>query len=151
MRSLILFLATGAYFGRLPLAPGTWGSLWGVLFHCFLSRYSLFFYLPGLIALIFLAVIVAHQAEIITGQKDDSSIVIDEIAGMAVTLAQIPPTGWAVVVGFLLFRFFDITKIFPAKTLEGILPGGYGIVADDIVAGIYANLILRLILYITAA
>lgn len=94
---------------------------------------------------------VSHQAEIITGQKDDSSIVIDEITGMAVTLAQIPPTGWAVVVGFLLFRFFDITKIFPAKTLGEILPGGYGIVADDIVAGIYANLILRLILYLSAA
>ncbi|MDO9462811.1 MAG: phosphatidylglycerophosphatase A, partial [Deltaproteobacteria bacterium] len=52
---------------------------------------------------------------------------------------------------FLLFRFFDITKIFPAKTLGEILPGGYGIVADDIVAGIYANLILHLLLYITAA
>lgn len=151
MRGLVLFLATGAYFGRLPLAPGTWGSLWGVLFHYLLARYSLLFYLPGLIALISLAVIVAHQAEIITGQKDDSSIVIDEIAGMAVTLAQIPLTGWAVLVGFLLFRFFDITKVFPAKTFERILPGGYGIVADDIVAGIYANLILRLVLYLNAA
>ncbi len=146
MRSLIFFLATGAYVGYLPLAPGTWGSLWGILFHFFLSRYSLFFYLISLVILIALATIIAHQAEIITGRKDNPCIVIDEIAGMAVALIQMPLSGWIVFTGFLLFRFFDIAKIFPAKTLGEKLPGGYGIVADDIVAGIYANLSLRIII-----
>lgn len=142
-------MATGAYVGRLPLAPGTWGSLWGILVYLFLSRHSLFFYLCGLVVLTTVAVIGAHQAEIITGRTDDPQIVIDEIAGMAITLLQIPPTARLIGMGFLLFRFFDITKIFPAKTLGEKLPGGYGIVIDDIIAGIYANLSLRLILYLT--
>lgn len=148
MRSLIFFLATGAYVGCLPLAPGTWGSLWGILFHFWLWRYSLLIYLLGLVVLITLAVIIAHQTEIITGRTDNPCIVIDEIAGMAVTLIQMPLTGRAIFIGFLLFRFFDIAKIFPAKTLGEKFPGGYGVVIDDMVAGIYANLSLRLILHL---
>lgn len=98
--------------------------------------------------LVILAVIVAHQTEILTGRKDDPRIVIDEIAGMAVTLVQIPPTGQAILIGFLLFRFFDIVKIYPAKLLAERLRGGYGVVMDDIAAGIYANLSLRLVLHL---
>lgn len=144
---LVFFGASGAYLGCIPVCPGTFGSLWGIAVYALLSRYSLLHSISGLIFLTGLAIAVADRAEVITGKPDDSRIVIDEIAGMSIALLQSPFKGWVVVTGFVLFRFFDIVKVFPANIAQR-LPGGYGIVLDDIIAGVYANLSLHLVLYL---
>jgi len=79
-------------------------------------------------------------------KKDAPQIVIDEIAGLQFALHLITPTAWHILGGFLLFRLFDILKPFPAGTCQKRLPGGYGVVMDDVVAGIYANLSLMLLI-----
>ena len=81
------------------------------------------------------------------GVEDHPSIVIDEIAGYVVAMAMIPLTWWTVITGFLVFRFLDIYKPPPARWLDRNCTGGFGITADDIVAGVYANLIMHGLLY----
>ena len=94
-----------------------------------------------------LAIYVAHEAEILFARKDASYIVIDEIAGMLFTLFLVTPTAVHLATGFFLFRFFDVVKIFPANWFQDRLPGGLGIVADDLAAGVYANLVLWGLIY----
>jgi len=84
------------------------------------------------------------------GGKDPSSIVIDEIAGMTVTLLGIPLTPFSLILGFLVFRAFDILKPFPIRLLDQKVPGGAGIVLDDVMAGIYGNLLIRIVLWVAA-
>ena len=96
---------------------------------------------------IVLAVWLAGASEKLLGRKDPGCIVIDEIAGMLVTMAGLPFTFFTAVAGFVLFRILDILKPFPIRTLERKIPGGTGIVIDDVVAGIIANITLRIMLY----
>ena len=96
---------------------------------------------------IFFAVYIADAAEKILKQKDPSCIVIDEIAGMMVTLIGLPFNPFTVVIGFIIFRILDILKPFPIRNLDERIPGGLGVVADDVAAGIIANLLLRGLFY----
>jgi len=98
-----------------------------------------------LIALFFLASWLAAKAEKIFEQKDCRKIVIDEIVGFLVTMSFLPPKIGYIILGFILFRCFDIIKPFPVGTFERKLRGGYAVVADDIMAGVYANIILQLL------
>jgi phosphatidylglycerophosphatase A len=145
----VLFLATGFYVGNIPPAPGTLGSLIGLAL-CFLLAGI---QLPPVIILAVLfigfAVWIAHAAEKILKKKDPGCIVIDEVAGMVVTLIGLPFNLTTAVIGFIIFRILDILKPFPIRTLDKRLAGGIGIVADDVVAGIFANIILRVLLYIS--
>jgi len=100
------------------------------------------------VAFSFLAVYVSQEAEKLFRKKDAPQIVIDEMAGFQFTMFLVTPTAWHILCGFLLFRFFDITKVFPARLCEERLPGGYGVVGDDIIAGIYANLSLTLLILV---
>ncbi len=93
-----------------------------------------------------LAVWVSGEAERLFNKKDSSQIVIDEMAGMSVTLFIVPWTVTSVVVGFLLFRIMDIVKPFPIRRLESELSGGWGVVGDDLLAGIYAQVVLRVVI-----
>ena len=102
----------------------------------------------GLIALFFLAVWSAEAVAKAENQHDPAHVVIDEVMGVAVSLAFVPWTLYTIAAGFVLFRVFDITKPFPARRSEK-LPGGWGIVMDDVVAGIYANIVLRFLLAYT--
>jgi len=86
----------------------------------------------------------AHQAERVLGQKDPAAIVIDEVAGMALAVLAFPLTLPTLAVGFLLFRLFDITKPFPARASQRA-PGGLGVMADDLIAGLYAAIVLGLL------
>jgi phosphatidylglycerophosphatase A len=139
MRKLTLFVATGAGSGFSPLAPGTAGSLVGLLLYLPLTGSHPLTYV-GLVAGVFvLGVWTAGRAERVFGQRDDRRITIDEIAGMLLSLALLPARLDVAVVGFLLFRVFDIWKPPPARLSES-LPGGWGVMADDLVAGLYANL-----------
>lgn len=88
---------------------------------------------------------IADRAEQIFGKKDCRIIVIDEVVGMFFTMFLLPPDLSYLLSGFLLFRFFDITKPFPARWVDRKMKGGTGVVLDDIVAGIYSNLALRLL------
>ncbi|MFC1515920.1 phosphatidylglycerophosphatase A [Thermodesulfobacteriota bacterium] len=142
----VMFLATGCFVGNMPVAPGTFGSLLGLPLCFFLSGIDL----PAaiLLSVLFMlfAIWIAHAAEKILMEKDPGCIVIDEIAGILVVFLGLPYNIFTVIAGFVIFRMFDILKPFPIRFLEIKLPGGAGIVMDDILAGIYSNLVLRALL-----
>ncbi|MDZ7363157.1 MAG: phosphatidylglycerophosphatase A [candidate division KSB1 bacterium] len=142
-------LATAGFIGYSPVAPGTMGSLAAALVFFLVRSYlSTWPFAAGLLILFALAIwssqqMVARESRD-SGKIDPQEIVIDEVAGMMVTLAFVPLNLKTIGLGFLLFRIFDVTKPFPARRAEK-LPGGWGIVMDDVVAGIYANVVLRFI------
>ena len=145
----VLFLATGFFIGTVPFAPGTFGSIIGLPICFLVSRLNLLIAVIGTILFILIAVWVAAAAEKILKQKDPGSIVIDEIAGLMVTFAGLPFNLKTAVAGFVIFRVLDILKPFPIRILDKRLAGGSGIVLDDVLAGVYGNLIIRLVIYLT--
>lgn len=148
INKLTRFLATGFYSGYAPIAPGTAGSA---------VAWLIFILIPGLrdlplllliVLVFFIGVKVATDVEKTDGH-DASVIVIDEMVGMWVSLLILPVsiswTGW--IAAFFLFRFFDIVKPFPAGKSQK-LHAGWGIMMDDLFAGFYANLAVRLIFWL---
>jgi len=144
----VLFFSTGFYSGYIPFAPGTFGTLTALPLCYLLSLCSRGTGAVIIVAVIALAVWLADSSEKLIGRKDPGCIVIDEIAGMLVTVAGLPFNFFTVAAGFVLFRMLDIFKPFPIRTLERKIPGGAGIVVDDIAAGIMGNITLRIILYL---
>ena len=143
---LITFLATGFGSGLAPFAPGTMGTLVGVVICLFCLPLPWPMRLLIIIALLALSIYVAGRAEIIYQKKDDQRIVIDEIIGIQITMLPVAITVLHLCVGFVLFRVFDILKPFPINNLQK-LPGGWGVVMDDVAAGIYAGVILLALNY----
>ena len=143
MTRLAVFIATAGYCGYFPVAPGTAGSAAGLLVYLLVSLAGSAIVEVAAIALIFAAgAWAATHAERFFGGIDPGPVVIDEVLGMLITLALMP-AGWAAMLtGFVLFRVFDVIKPFPADRLE-TFHGGFGIMADDAMAGVYANLVLR--------
>jgi phosphatidylglycerophosphatase A len=139
----VKFVATGGYVGFLPIAPGTWGSLVGLGLFLLLAPLPLLLYSIVFVSLIAIGVWVAGEAERLLGQKDASPIVIDEIAGMLLTYLALPSAWVPVLSGFIFFRIFDILK--PIPQLER-LPGGWGIMLDDLCAGVLAHFCVRLVI-----
>jgi phosphatidylglycerophosphatase A len=144
----IMFLATGFYIGNIPFAPGSFGSLIGLPLCFVLAGISLAPAMLCTFIFIFFAVCIADAAEKILKRNDPGCIVIDEIAGMMVTLTGLPFNLITVVIGFIIFRILDILKPFPIRNLDERIPGGLGVVADDVAAGVIANLLLRIIIHI---
>ena len=141
----VLFLASGCGLGALPRMPGTWGSLGALPLWLLFSWLSNGWYLLLVLIISWLAVRVAGEAEKYLRVSDSPVIVIDEIAGLLLALTGVP-LGWgAVLTAFLLFRFFDIVKPFPANWCEENLSGGLGVVADDLVAGIMTWIVMHLL------
>ena len=145
----VLLLATGFGVGYSPIAPGTLGTLLAIPVYYFLSNISSPIYEITLTGFFFLCVWISENAEIAFGKKDDRRIVIDEIVGFLITMLWVPKTILFVIIGFFLFRVFDILKPFPIRHLEKGFKGGFGVVLDDVVAGVYANIILQIISYFT--
>jgi phosphatidylglycerophosphatase A len=145
----VLFVATGFFIGNLPFAPGTFGSLIGLPVCLLLSRLDPLKSVICILGFILFAMGIASAAEKIIKQRDPGQIVIDEIAGLMVTLAGLPFNLKTALAGFIIFRVFDILKPFPIRMLDKSVGGGSGIVLDDVMAGIYGNLIIRLGIYIT--
>jgi len=145
---LAVFLATVAYCGYFPIAPGTIGSAAGLVVYLLVWWTRSPIVEVALIAGIFLAgTWAATHAERYFGAIDPGQVVIDEVLGMLVTLAFIR-AGWsAALAGFVLFRIMDIVKPYPANRLEKY-HGGFGIMADDAMAGVYANLCLRILIWL---
>jgi len=145
MTSFILFIATGCYTGYLPKAPGTWGTLVALPIHLLLIQFSRPTHFIALGVIFVISVAVAGTAEKIFDRKDPGAIVIDEIIGMLITLAIAPNHWLAWLIGFGLFRFFDILKPFPVGWADKRLNGGLGIVMDDVLAGFYGLICLQII------
>lgn len=142
-------LILSAWFGAglLPIAPGTWGTLFGLPLVVLMNRLPVFYAGAFLVLFAVLAVWSSHSCRNMLNGNDPSEVVIDEVAGSLVAFFLVPLSGVSLVVGFLLFRLFDIFKPFPIRRLEK-LGGGIGIVSDDLMAGVYANLCLRLTLFL---
>jgi len=140
-----LFLATGCYVGKIPFAPGTFGSAVGLPIAYLVSLTPLPFSLLFIIAFIGFAVLISNRAEIVMAKKDPGDIVIDEIVGIVITFINFAVNVWILIAGFILFRIIDIMKPYPIRWIDRQVSGGCGVVLDDVIAGIYANLILRLI------
>ncbi len=141
---LLALLATLGPVGHIPMAPGTLGTLACVPLVWLLGVLAVPWpvYLAIMTATIIIGTIASSKAEEIIGGKDPSSVVIDEFAGYMVAMALLPPTWGYMVAAFILFRFFDIVKPPPIRSLEK-LGGGPGIMADDILAGVITSAILQ--------
>jgi phosphatidylglycerophosphatase A len=147
-RRLILLGATAGGVGYTPIFPGTVGTVAAIPFSFGLNRLAEVSVLAATIVLVFTifsAIALANKASELLQQRDPGIIVIDEIVGFLVGNFSAPMTVSALLASFLLFRFFDIAKVFPASRLE-CLPGGAGIVLDDIMAGIYTFALIQLLL-----
>jgi phosphatidylglycerophosphatase A len=144
VKAFILFIAQGAYSGKCPFAPGTAGTVVGVLLYLWMKALSPSQYLILTVLVFIVGTWAAGQAEVILGRKDSPSIVIDEIAGYLVAMFMVP-SGWGfIVAGFFLFRIFDIIKPYPLYQLQD-LHGGLGVMFDDILAAGYTLLCLALV------
>jgi len=144
----IKLTAGGFGCGFLPIAPGTAGTVVGIPLFLLFSQFSWPLHLLSIVTFAFFAVYIAREAEGIFGKKDAQQIVIDEIAGFQFTLFMVAPNVWHIFYGFVLFRFFDIVKLYPARLLENRWPDGYGVVGDDVVAGIYGCIVLHIFIFI---
>ena len=147
MDRLFMGIATGFGAGYLPKAPGTWGSLLALPLHFFLRQLAPSHYALALAAIFFIAVISAGQAEKILNRKDPGVVVIDEVIGMLITLIAAPNSPLIWLLGFGLFRLFDIFKPYPIRLIDQRINGGMGIVLDDVLAGIYSLIILQFFCY----
>ncbi len=147
MTRLAVFIATAGYAGYFPIAPGTVGSAVGLLVYLIVWWSGSPAVEGALIAAVFAAGTWAGTiAERYFGGIDPGPVVVDEVLGMLVTLAFMPVTLWSAVAGFVLFRIFDVIKPFPARRFES-LHGGLGVMADDAMAAVYANICLRLMIH----
>ena len=152
MTKLAGFIATVGYCGSFPIAPGTVGSAAGLLFYALVWWSGSTAVEVALIAGLFAAGVWAGTtSERYFGGVDPGPIVLDEVVGMLITLAFIPGLGWSgALAGFVLFRLFDVIKPYPAGRFEQ-LHGGLGVMADDAMAAVYANLSLRALLWLFPA
>jgi phosphatidylglycerophosphatase A len=140
VQRLALLIATVAGVGHAPVAPGTVASAITVLALALLTP-SLTARIAVVLAVIVIGTWAAHDAERTLGGKDPGAIVIDEVAGMVLSVIALPLTPAVLLAGFVLFRLFDVVKPYPANALQR-LPGGVGVMIDDLVAGLYALVLL---------
>jgi phosphatidylglycerophosphatase A len=147
-RRLAIFVCSFAYIGFFPVAPGTIGSAAGVAVYALLRWLHVpYFELPAIAILFVLGVIWGRTVEEALGGVDPGPFVLDEVMGMLITLLLIPVNWMGMLLGFVLFRAFDVLKPYPARHLEH-LAGGLGIMCDDAMAAVYANLALHGIYFI---
>jgi phosphatidylglycerophosphatase A len=145
------FLASVLGLGFIPLAPGTFGTVFAAAIYILLPGSILtgsgwFYYAAGLILLTGVSVFLSSKAEAKLGH-DAPQIVIDEVCGYFLAVLLLPRTLMIAIYAFILFRAFDIAKPYPVNVLQK-LPKGWGVVADDLMAGLYANIILQIMLRI---
>ncbi|MEN8179333.1 MAG: phosphatidylglycerophosphatase A [Pseudomonadota bacterium] len=148
LRNPVHLLAFGFGSGVMPFAPGTFGTLVAVPLYLLLELQPLFSYLITLLVAFVAGVWLCERTSRDLGVHDHGGIVWDEIVGYLITMTFAPP-GWLwVIIGFVLFRFFDILKPWPIRTIDRQVQGGFGIMLDDVLAGIYALLVMFLLSYL---
>lgn len=143
---LINLFGTGFFSGYFPFASGTFGSLVALLFYLIPGFEILYLHIGLIISFFVIGVYAAGKIESLRGH-DPSIVVIDEFIGMWISLLFIPKIWYFLIFAFFLFRFFDITKIFPASYYDR-KKGGFSIMFDDVIAGVYANICLQIIILI---
>ena len=151
MRAFGLFVATAGYVGYVPIAPGTAGSAAGLVLlvairFCAGPELELGFF----VGMVTLGLWASEVGERHAAREDPDFVVVDEVAGMLLTMLWVPLTWVTALVGFLAFRLFDIVKPFPVRNAER-LHGGLGIMADDLIAAVYAAVTVRLFVWILAS
>lgn len=142
----IKLFATGFYVGRIPFASGTWGTFVAFPIVWLFNRLGPVGYLISTVILVGASIAIASAYERQAQEHDSSEIVIDEIAGFVVSMAWLPESSWVVwLAAFLLFRVLDITKPLVIGKVDREVPGGWGVVLDDVLAGIVTNMILQVV------
>ena len=151
MNGFMLFIAKwlslGFGSGKAPVAPGTFGTLAAIPIYLLVANASPTIYLLLTIIFFVIGIWACDKYSKYLGVHDHGSIVWDEVVGYLITMAFVVPDIVSVLLGFILFRLFDIWKPFPIKQLDEKVHGGLGIMIDDVLAGIYAALVLQLILH----
>ncbi|RFA27018.1 phosphatidylglycerophosphatase A [Alkalilimnicola ehrlichii] len=147
LRNPVHFLALGFGSGLAPKAPGTFGTLAGIPIFLVLAQFSLPVYLAVTALFFVVGIAICGVAARDAGVHDHPAIVWDEVVGFLITMIAVP-AGWGwVILGFCLFRLFDILKPWPIRLLDRYVGGGFGIMIDDVLAGIFALAVLQLLLY----
>lgn len=145
LKRVAVFLATGAYVGYIPFAPGTFGSLLGVGIYFLVSALSPFYYFLIFAISFIISCWAVREAEKYFQVRDSQKIVIDEILGFLVVMFLIRPTALTLCIGFVIFRILDIVKPFPANWIEYKIKGSSAVIYDDLIVGIYTNIILQIV------
>jgi len=146
LKNPIHLLALGFGTGCVPMMPGTIGTLVGVLFYLPMQTLSWPIYIGVTVVLFSLGVWLCDVTARHLGVHDHGGIVWDEIVGFLITMTAVPPDWRFMLLGFVLFRLFDICKPWPISWLDRQLSGGLGIMSDDVLAGIYALIVLQIII-----
>lgn len=146
LKNPMLFLAFGFGSGLVKKAPGTFGTVAAIPVYLLFAQTPFWLYSTLTIILTIVGIKICDEAAKLLGEHDFNGIVWDEIAGYLITLWFVPWSLQAVLIGFVLFRFFDILKPFPIKWIDKHVHGGFGIMLDDVLAGIFAGTILWLLI-----
>ena len=145
---IITLFSTGVYTGYFPIAPATFSTLTlGIAVYLLISHLNTYLYGLITLSLLFIAIWLSDKSEKIFNKKDCSHIVIDELVGFLITMFLLPFNWVYIVLGFFIFRFFDIVKPPPANFFNNRKKGGLDVVLDDVIAGIYSNLSLQVVHY----
>lgn len=136
-------ISTWFWIGKIRFAPGTWGTLAAIPFAYGLSLCGSVTYMVVTLGLVLVGILAADLYENTLGEHDSSEIVIDEVVGIFIAMTWLPMTWQSIVLGFLIFRFFDIFKPFPISWLDKKIKGGLGVMLDDVAAGLVTNIILQ--------
>lgn len=145
MKRIVEGLATGFYFGKIPVMPGTFGTLWGIPLAWLMMKAGPVTYMVLAVLGIAIASVIAESHERFTRAHDPGEIVIDEVIGYVIAATWLPMTWQTFVAAFLAFRLFDIWKPYPIRQIDAKIHGGLGTVLDDVAAGIAANIVLQII------
>jgi phosphatidylglycerophosphatase A len=146
VNALAKLIATALGAGYSPIAPGTCGTAVAVPLAWALASLSMWQFAIVAVLVTMIGIACAHRADLAWGSHDNQRIVIDEVAGYLITVAPVDRHSWApLAVGFLMFRIFDIVKPPPVRWLDEHLPGGWGVVLDDVAAGVMGAITMLLL------
>ncbi len=151
MNALAKLIATALGAGYSPVAPGTCGTAVAVPLTWALASLPIWQWCIVAIVVTGVGIAAAHRADLAWGSHDSQRIVIDEVAGYLITMLPVDRGTWpTLAAGFVLFRFFDIVKPPPVRWLDENLPGGWGVVLDDVAAGVMAAVVMGLLAHFGA-
>lgn len=147
LRNPIHFISFGFGSGLSPIAPGTMGTIIAIPIFLILSKLSLVLYLTLVIVIFLIGCWVSNKTAVALNVHDHPGIVIDEIAGYLITMIMVPVTWYWIILGFVLFRLFDIWKPWPISIIDKQVKGGLGIMLDDVLAALYSLLSLHIVIW----
>jgi len=150
LKNPVHFLALGFGSGLAPKAPGTFGTLMAVPIYLAIKDLELSLFLAIITFVTIVGVFICERSSKLLGVHDHPGIVWDEFAGFLITMIAVPFDWLWLLLGFILFRFFDIVKPWPIKSVDAKMPGGLGIMMDDVIAGVFAGLCLHSIIWLSA-